>query len=88
MNSINLKWLLLSLCFGGISIFAQTNDQLARQLFEDKSFDKAVILYEDLVDKHPQNQEYYENYVQSLIQLNDHKKALKHIKKLGKKSKA
>lgn len=86
MNSINLKWLLLSLCFGGISIFAQTNDQLARQLFEDKSFDKAVILYEDLVDKHPQNQEYYENYVQSLIQLNDHKKALKHIKKIGKKS--
>lgn len=86
MKLFKLKWFLLFLCLGGISSFAQSNEQLARQLFEDKSYDKAVILYEELVDKHPQNQEYYENYIQSLIQLNDHKKALKHIKKIGKKS--
>jgi len=86
MKLFKLKWFLLFLCLGGISAFAQSNEQLARQLFEDKSYDKAVILYEELVDKHPQNQEYYENYIQSLIQLNDHKKALRHIKKIGKKS--
>lgn len=86
MKLFKLKWFLLFLCLRGISAFAQSNEQLARQLFEDKSYDKAVILYEELVDKHPQNQEYYENYIQSLIQLIDHKKALKHIKKIGKKS--
>jgi tetratricopeptide (TPR) repeat protein len=86
MKLFKLKWFLLFLCLGGISAFAQSNEQLARQLFEDKSYDKAILIYEELVEKHPQNQEYYENYIQSLIQLNDHKKALKHIKKTGKKS--
>ncbi len=81
-----LIWFFFIFFLGGISAFAQTNDQLARQLFEDKSYDKAVLIYEDLVEKSPQNQEYYENYIQSLIQLNEHKKAIKHIKKVGRKS--
>jgi tetratricopeptide (TPR) repeat protein len=77
---LRLKWFILALTLLGRPAIAQTNDQLARQLFEDKSFDKAVLLYEDLVEKSPQNQEYYENYIQSLVQLNEHKKAIKHIK--------
>ena len=86
MFKLRLKWFILALTLLGRPAIAQTNDQLARQLFEDKSFDKAVLLYEDLVEKSPQNQEYYENYIQSLVQLNEHKKAIKHIKKIGKKS--
>ncbi len=84
-----LKWFkyaFILICLAVNPIFAQSNDQLARQLFEDNAYDKAVLLYEDLVDKDPQNQEYYENYIQSLIQLGEHRKAIKHIKKIGKKS--
>jgi tetratricopeptide (TPR) repeat protein len=85
---ITPKTFALNLClliFG--SIHAQDNVRLARSLFEKQEFQKASILYEDLLEKEPLNSEFYENLIQSLSVIKDFKKARKIIKKTAKISK-
>jgi tetratricopeptide (TPR) repeat protein len=65
-------------------LFSQDNVRLARSLYEKQDFQKAALLYEDLFQKEPLNNEYYENLIQSLVALKDYKKALKIIRKTVK----
>jgi len=51
-----------------ITVTAQ-NDFLAKQYFNDGSFEKAVIFYEKLVEKHPRRTDYAEGLVASYQQL-------------------
>jgi|JI10StandDraft_1071094.scaffolds.fasta_scaffold32623_3 hypothetical protein len=73
---------LLLLCFSVLIVHAQndTDEQLAKQFFDNREFDKAAILYEKLFNKAPL-QEYFEGYLESILALNDLKTAEKFIKK-------
>lgn len=68
------------------SSFAQSNDeQLAQQYFSNGEFDKAVILYEKLLDKNPGSTYFYENLLTCYKQLKNIDQALKTTKKLFKR---
>jgi hypothetical protein len=73
---------LLLLCFSVLIVHAQndTDEQLAKQFFDNREFDKAAILYEKLFNKAPL-QEYFEGYLESILALNDLKTAEKFVKK-------
>jgi len=77
----------LFLCLGAIITIAQpdTDEQLAKQFFDNREFDKSAILYEKLFNK-AALQEYFEGYLESILQLNDVKSAEKFIKKQIKKN--
>lgn len=61
--------------------FAQptTDEQLANQFFSNKEYEKAIHYYEKIFSK-KNNTAVYENYLTSLIQIKDYKKAEKIIK--------
>ena len=60
-------------------VFGQVKDQqLADQYFYSQEYDKAVMLYEKLYDKNPN---VYNNYLRSLLELNQIDKAEKLVKK-------
>ncbi|MBI3234365.1 MAG: hypothetical protein HYZ42_10050, partial [Bacteroidetes bacterium] len=45
-----------------LTLSAQSNDeQLAQQYYNNREFDKAVILYEKLIEKNPGSMYFYEN---------------------------
>jgi hypothetical protein len=77
----------LSLCLGVILGYAQpdSEEQLAKQFFDNREFDKSAILYEKLFNK-AALQEYFDGYLESVLGLNDYKTAEKFIKKQIKKS--
>lgn len=58
----------------------ETDEQLAAQYFQNKEFDKAVVLYEKLYGK-KQEYIYYTPFLNCLVELKDYKKAEKIIKK-------
>lgn len=75
-----LLWFLI---FHGTIAFSQSQQdvQLAQQYFKNAEYDKAAAMYEKLVNKAPENQFFYENYIQSLIALKRYGEAEKYIKK-------
>lgn len=62
-----------------------TDEQLAKQFFDNREFDKSAILYEKLYSKSA-TQDYFEGYLQSVLELKDFKTAEKFIKKQIKRS--
>lgn len=77
--------LLLTLLMSLSRVVFGQDEQLAQQYYNDGEFDKAVILYEKLFAKNTSNPVFYENYLQSLIQLKRFDDALKVTKKQSKK---
>jgi tetratricopeptide (TPR) repeat protein len=73
---------LLCLLLVGNIAFSQTDtdEQLAAQYFQNKEFDKAVILYEKLFAKKP-GPLFYNSYLDCLLELKDFNKAEKLVKK-------
>jgi len=78
---------ILFLCFSAILVYAQTDtdEQLAKQFFDNREFDKSAILYEKLFNKAPL-QDYFDGYLESVLALNDYKTAEKFIKKQIKRT--
>ena len=78
---------ILFLCCVALVVQAQpdTDEQLAKQFFDNREFDKSAILYEKLFDKAPL-QEYFEGYLESVLAQNDFKTAEKFIKKQIKRN--
>lgn len=77
--------LTLALLLAGTFAFAQgsTDEQLADQYFQNREYDKAVVLYEKLYKK---NENIYRNYINCLIALENFDEAEKIIKKKLKKN--
>ncbi|MEI6123974.1 MAG: tetratricopeptide repeat protein [Bacteroidota bacterium] len=75
--------------FSGVTVCCQTNttEQLAIQYYQNKEFDKAVLLFEDLYGKTP-NPFIYDYYFNCLLELKDYKKAEKFLLKQIKKQPA
>jgi tetratricopeptide (TPR) repeat protein len=76
----------LILCINSSSFCQDTTDEeLAAQYFQNKEYDKAVVLYEKLYNK---KQDYlnYASYVDCLVELKDFKTAEKIIRKQMKKN--
>ena len=71
----------------GFSGYAQpnTNEQLAIQYFQDKAYDKAVILFEEIYNKTP-TPFIYDYYLNCLVELKDYNKAEKFVSKVIRKS--
>jgi len=71
----------------GFSAYAQpnTNEQLAIQYFQDKAFDKAAILFEEIYNKTP-TPFIYDYYLNCLVELKDYNKAEKFVSKVIRKS--
>lgn len=82
------------LWFGSSTLIAQPlpadnkdpNYALAHLLFEKNEFAKATLLFEDLVDVYPSDENTQQRYLQCLVKLGDQDKAIKWIKKKIKKS--
>lgn len=68
----------------GTPLWAQDNARLAQSLFQQKEFQKAAILYEELHESKPENSTYYENYLQCLVNTKEFKKARKTTRKMAK----
>lgn len=67
-----------------IALVHGQNQRLARSLYEQKDFEKAVVLFEELHAKTPENPEFYEKYMGCLMELQDYKEAKKTARKLAK----
>jgi thioredoxin-like negative regulator of GroEL len=78
LKRICFLFLLLLSC----SVIAQpdVDEQLARQFFDNREFDKAALLYEKLFNK-TNAQVYFSGYLESILALNDYKEAEKFVKK-------
>lgn len=77
----------LLFCLATVFAYAQpdTDEQLAKQFFDNREFDKSAILYEKLFNSSAL-QEYFDGYLESLLGLNDLKTAEKFLKKQIKRS--
>jgi tetratricopeptide (TPR) repeat protein len=78
-------YLFFSLAAFVVKAQQDTDEQLARQFFDNREFDKSAILYEKLFSKVPM-QEYFDGYLESVLSLNDFKAAEKFIKKQIKRN--
>jgi hypothetical protein len=78
---------ILFFCFAALFVQAQseTDEQLAKQFFDNREFDKSAILFEKLFNQAPL-QEYFDGYLESVLALNDYKTAEKFIKKQIKRN--
>jgi tetratricopeptide (TPR) repeat protein len=64
-----------------VQVFAQqTDEQLGIQYYQNKEYDKALTLFEDLFNKNP-SQFSYIYYINCLVEMKDYEKAEKVIKK-------
>ncbi len=78
---IALLSILILLLAGPVASYAQqTDEQLGYQYFQNKEYDKALVIFKNLFEKAP-SQVSYLYYVNCLIELNDYDKAEKIIKK-------
>ena len=68
-----------------LSAQVQNDEQLAAQYFQNKEFEKAADLYEKLYNDNP-NGYIYSNYLLSVLELKDYKRAEKFVKKLVRKN--
>jgi tetratricopeptide (TPR) repeat protein len=71
--------ILLSIIFS-ISLFAQ-DPRLAQQYFQDGEYEKAAIVYEQLFEKDPRNDYYFDRYISCLTVAGDFANAEKAVKK-------
>jgi tetratricopeptide (TPR) repeat protein len=62
------------------------NFALAHVLFEKNEYAKAAVLFEDIVDVYPNDENTQQRYIQCLVKLGEQDKAIKWIKKKIKKS--
>ncbi|MBL0049751.1 MAG: tetratricopeptide repeat protein [Bacteroidetes bacterium] len=83
-----MKYLLRNLFFLSFYFFVQIaaaqedkNEQLALQYYARGEFDKASDLYEKLFDKNPDDFNYYEHYLECLLNLKDFKTAERLVKR-------
>ena len=76
------KLLLLLLLLVGFTAFAQdkSEEQLAIQYYQNKDYDKAIVIFDKVYNKNNSSYIYY-YYCQALIELQDYKEAEKLIKK-------
>lgn len=82
----HLVILFLSLFFPIFALSqAQNDEQLAAQYFQNKEFEKAADLYENLYNDKP-NGYFYSNFLLSVIELKDYKRAEKFVKKIIRKN--
>ncbi len=72
------------LAFTTLQAQKNTDEKLAMQYYDQKQFDKAVVYFEKLYDKLPDN--YYNFYFKCLVETKDFKQAEKITKKQLKKS--
>jgi tetratricopeptide (TPR) repeat protein len=80
-----LLFILFSITAGSfVKAQPNTNEQLAIQYFQDKEFEKAAILFEDIYNAKP-TPFIYDYYFKCLVELKDYKKAEKFIAKTIKK---
>lgn len=77
--------LFVSLIFWANIAYSQNKSELANNLFEQNEYEKATFIYEDLASENPDQQIYYDRYVQCLVKTNNQKKAVKFIRKKSKK---
>ncbi len=84
--TLNKVFLLVMFLLSGFKIMAQTNtnEQLAIQYFQDKQYEKAVLLFEDLYNAKP-TPFIYDYYYNCLVEMRDYKKAEKFVSKVIKK---
>lgn len=84
-----LKKILLVLFTAAVlPAFSQNTDEaLAAQYFSNGEYDKASVLYEDLLDDNPQSFYYYDNLLTCYFRLNEFDKAEKMVKWQKKKFK-
>lgn len=69
------------------NLFSQDNNELiANNLYNQKDYVKAGILYEQLTENQPENELYHYRYLQCLVQTSNFDKANKYIKRKIKKS--
>ena len=78
------SFLIFLVCLIQGSVVHAQNERLARSLYEQKDFERAVLLYEELHNKTPQNPEFYEKYMGCLMELQDYKTAKKTCKHMAK----
>ncbi|MDP4267008.1 MAG: tetratricopeptide repeat protein [Bacteroidota bacterium] len=71
--------LLSLLAFTGIYAQSNSDDELAAQYYQNKEFDKAVVLYEKMYSVNPLS--VYSTYLNCLIELKDYGRAEKVIRK-------
>jgi len=83
---LKILFLLVFAVLPGLELMAQpsTNEQLAIQYFQDKQFEKAALLFEDLYNAKP-TPFLYDYYYNCLLELRDYKKAVKFVTKVIKK---
>jgi len=84
--NLRLNILLIALLLPFAESFAQpnTNEQLAVQYFQEKQFEKAAVLFEDIYNAKP-TPFIYDYYFNCLLELKDYKKAEKFVSKTIKK---
>lgn len=78
-----------AMCLGGLTpIGAQDNgtnlEKLAAGYMADKEYSKAAELYEDLIKRNTHSVTYHDAYLKCLLEIPEHKKALKYIQKKNK----
>jgi protein tyrosine/serine phosphatase len=56
---------------------SQNKSDLANNLFEQNEYEKATIIYEDLSSENPDQQIFYDRYVQCLVKTNNQRKGNK-----------
>lgn len=81
-----LFFILLLFFIQSIELYGQAQEYLAQQLFDQKEYEKALLIYEDLIETQTKNPAVYNNYILSLHHLKQYKKALKTTQKFAKKA--
>ncbi|HHS95645.1 MAG TPA: tetratricopeptide repeat protein, partial [Phaeodactylibacter sp.] len=85
MNTLKTTFLLLAFLFISTTFYAQNENRLAQQYFQEGEFEKAAVLYEKLYRQNQHNSYYFNRYIDCLISLEDYDTCEKTIKKEIKK---
>ncbi|OYT12484.1 MAG: hypothetical protein B6I18_00440 [Bacteroidetes bacterium 4572_112] len=85
-SHISLLFASIFILFAG-SAFAQTevDEQLALQFYQNKEYDKAADLYQNIYDAKP-TPFYYDYYLNCLFELQDYKRAKKFVAKVARQN--
>ena len=85
-SHISLLFASIFILFAG-SAFAQTevDEQLALQFYQNKEYDKAADLYQNIYDAKP-TPFYYDYYLNCLFELKDYKSAKKFVSKVARQN--
>lgn len=81
-----MKFIIL-LLIGGLTLHAQQEDALAKSYFEQGKFDKAIVLYKELLESNPYHYDYNSKAINCYQQLSEHFLAQRLINKQLKKTK-